>query len=204
MAAEKLKPAQVKEIIRSEIRQLPETRWIQNLRHPSYHLRQPIPVLIEREAGVVTANYGDLDLSGKGGEVKAAISDLCGKIVARYERAEDCADRKDNSPTHEYTFLKQIIVEIQPELVPSERWKEIKQFYQDRLEVIPDVQKGYIKQGTEYVEVIILVSGHSVALIEQLSKIDLEINQKFHPLCFYIEYKRSPHYLDLDNFEQFY
>lgn len=204
MAAEELKPVQVKEIIRSEIRQLPETRWIQNLRHPSYHLRQPIPVLIEREAGVVTANYGDLDLSGKGGEVKAAISDLCGKIVARYERAEDCADRKDNSPTHEYTFLKQIIVEIQPELVTSERWKEIKQFYQDRLEVIPDVQKGYIKQGPEYVEVVILISGHSVKLFEQLAKIDLEINLKFAPLCFSIEYNHSPNSRFLSDFERFY
>ena len=28
MAAEELKPLQVKEIIRSEIRQLPETRWM--------------------------------------------------------------------------------------------------------------------------------------------------------------------------------
>ena len=204
MAAEELKPVQVKEIIRSEIRQLPETRWIQNLRHPSYHLRQPIPVLIEREAGVVTANYGDLDLSGKGGEVKAAISDLCGKIVACYERAEDCADRKDNSPTHEYTFLKQIIVEIQPELVPSERWKGIKQFYQDRLEVIPDVQKGYIKQGPEYVEVVILISGHSVKLFEQLAKIDLEINLKFAPLCFSIEYNHSPNSRFLSDFERFY
>ena len=44
MATEELKPVQVKDIIRSEIRQLRETRWIQNLRHPSYHLRQPIPV----------------------------------------------------------------------------------------------------------------------------------------------------------------
>ena len=61
MAAEELKPLQVKEIIRSEIRQLPETRWIQNLRHPSYHLRQPIPILIEREGDVVAANYDDLD-----------------------------------------------------------------------------------------------------------------------------------------------
>lgn len=80
----------------------------------------------------------------------------------------------------------------------------MKQFYRDKLEVIPDVQKGYIKQRREFVEVIILVSGHSVELIEQLSKIDLEINQKFHPLRFYIEYKRSLKYLDLDDFERFY
>ena len=29
----------------------PETRWIQNLRHPSYQLRQPIPIVIERSGG---------------------------------------------------------------------------------------------------------------------------------------------------------
>lgn len=201
MATEELKPLQVKEVIRSEFRQLPETRWIQNLRNPSYHLRQPIPILIESEDDVVTANYDDLDLSGKGGDVKAAISDLCGKIVARYEG--ECADQKSDSPTQEHSFLRQIVVEIQPELVSSQLWEEVKQFYRERLEVIPDVLKGYIKLRQEYVEVIILVSGHSVALIEQLSKIDLEINQKFHPLRFYVEYKRSPHYLDLDNFEQF-
>ena len=204
MATEELKPVQVKDIIRSEIRQLPETRWIQNLRHPSYHLRQPIPILIEREGDGVTANYDDLGLSGRGESAKAAILDLCGKIVACYEGARECADRNDDSPTQEYTFLRQVIVEIQPELVSSLLWKEVKQFYRERLEVIPDVQKGYIKQGQEYVEVIILVSGHSVTLIEQLSKIDLEINRKFRPLCFYIEYKRSLGYLDLDDFEQFY
>ena len=164
MATEELKPVQVKDIIRSEIRQLPETRWIQNLRHPSYHLRQPIPVLIEREGDGVTANYDDLGLSGRGESAKAAILDLCGKIVACYEGARECADRNDDSPTQEYTFLRHIIVEIQPELVSSQLWKEVKQFYRDRLEVIPDVQKGYIKQGQEYVEVIILVSGHSVTL----------------------------------------
>lgn len=67
MATEELKPLQVKEVIRSEIRQLPETRWIQNLRHSSYHLRHPIPILIERTGDVIAASYDDLDLSGKGG-----------------------------------------------------------------------------------------------------------------------------------------
>ena len=202
MATEELKPLQVREAIRSELRQLPETRWIQNLRHPSYCLRQPIPILIKRDDDVVTANYDDLDLSGKGGDVKAAISDLCGKIVARYEG--ECADQKADSSPQEHTFLRQIVVEIQPELVSSQLWEEVKQFYRERLEVIPDVQKGYVKQEPEYVRAIILVSGHSVKLLEQLAKIDLEINRKFRPLCFYIEYERSLKYLDLDDFERFY
>ena len=45
MTLEDFKPSEIKEIIRSELRQLPETHWVQNLRHPSYHLRQPIPIL---------------------------------------------------------------------------------------------------------------------------------------------------------------
>ena len=85
MTLEDLKPLQVKEIIRSEFRQISETRWIQNLRHPSYQLRQPVPVLIERAGDVVTANYDDVDLCGTGDSVRAAISDLCAKIVAYYE-----------------------------------------------------------------------------------------------------------------------
>ena len=202
MATEELKPLQVREAIRSELRQLPETRWIQNLRNPSYCLRQPIPILIKREDDVVTANYDDLDLSGKGEDVKAAISDLCGKIVARYEG--ECADQKGDSPTQEHSFLRHIVVEIQPELVSSQLWEEVKQFYRERLEVIPDVLKGYIKLEPEYVRAIILVSGHSVKLLEQLAKIDLEINRKFRPLCFYIEYERSLKYLDLDDLERFY
>ena len=204
MAAEELKPLQVEDIIRSEFRQLPETRWIQNLRHPSCHLRQPIPILIEREDGAVSASYDDLDLSGEGGDVAGAISDLRGKIVARYEEMRECADQNGDSPTGGYAFLKQIIVEIQPELVSSKRWKEVKRCYRERLAMIPDVRKGFIKQGQKYVEVIILISGHSVKLLEQLAKIDLEINQKFRPLWIHVEYERSLEYLNLADFEQFY
>ena len=204
MAAEELKTSQIQDIIRSEFRQLPETRWVQNLRHPSYRLRQPIPILIERTGDIVTANYDDLELSGKGEDIKSAISDLCGKIVTCYEGARECANRNGDSPTRQYTFLRQIIVEIQPESVCPDRWKEVKQFYRERLEMIPDVRGGYIKQGQEYVEVIILVSSHSVKLIERLAKIDLEINQKFRPLWFHVEYERSLEYLNLEDFEQFY
>ena len=54
----------------------PETRWIQNLRHPSYQLRQAIPIVVEREGEVVTANYDDLELQATGDDLKAAISRL--------------------------------------------------------------------------------------------------------------------------------
>ena len=200
MAAEELKPLQVKEIIRSEIRQLPETRWIQNLRHPSYHLRQPIPILIEREGDVVAANYDDLDLSGKGEDVKSAISDLCGKIVACYNGARESADRNADSPTQENTFLRQIIVEIQPAA-----WDEVKELYRDRLKGFSYVQKVYINISMpDYAAVIIILSEESVDRIEQLAEIDLEINLKFRPLYFFVEYESSEDNLDLKNFVRFY
>ena len=200
MAAEELKPLQVKEIIRSEIRQLPETRWIQNLRHPSYHLRQPIPILIEREGDVVAANYDDLDLSGKGEDVKSAISDLCGKIVACYDGARESADRNADSPTQENTFLRQIIVEIQPAA-----WDEVKELYRERLKGFSYVQKVYINISMpDYAAVIIILSEESVDRIEQLAEIDLAINLKFRPLYFFVEYESSEDNLDLKNFVRFY
>ena len=194
MALENLTPSQVKEIIRSEFRQLPETHWIQNLRHPSYHLRQPIPILIERADDTVTATYDDVELYGTGDNVKAAMSDLCAKIVARYEELRESAAK-----SQEHTFLKQIIEEIEP---PA--WQELKQLYKERLGKIPYVKKGYIKINGKDADVIIAISEYSVDRIKQLAKIDLEINLKFRPLYFHVEYKRSEKDLELNGFECFY
>ena len=194
MALENLKSSQVKEIIRAEFRQLPETHWIQNLRHPSYHLRQPIPILIERAEEAVTATYDDIELCGTGDSVKAAMSDLCAKIVARYE-----ALGENSAKSEECTFLKQIIEEIEP---PA--WQELKQLYREKLEAIPYVQKGYIKIDGEDADVIIVISEYSVTRIEQLAGIDLEINLKFRPLYFHVEYKLSGKDLQLDDFDRFY
>ena len=194
MTLEDLKPLQVKEIIRSEFRQLPETRWVQNLRHPSYQLRQPIPILIERADNAVTATYDDVELCGTGDSVRAAISDLCTKIVAYYEGL-----RESPAKSQEYTFLKQIIEEIQPKA-----WEEVKQLYREKLEGIPYVQKGYIKIDGKDADVIIVLSEESVEIIKQLAQIDLEINLKFRPLYFFVEYESSEDYLELDDFERFY
>ena len=194
MTLEDLKPLQVKEIIRSEFRQLPETRWVQNLRHPSYQLRQPIPILIERADDAVTATYDDVELCGTGDSVRAAISDLCTKIVAYYEELEESAAK-----SQEYTFLKQVIEEIQPKA-----WEEVKQLYREKLEGIPYVQKGYIKIDGKDADVIIVLSEESVEIIKQLAQIDLEINLKFRPLYFFVEYESSEDYLELDDFERFY
>ena len=194
MTLEDLKPLQVKEIIRSEFRQLPETRWVQNLRHPSYQLRQPIPILIEKADDAVTATYDDVELCGTGDSVRTAISDLCTKIVAYYEELEESAAK-----SQEYTFLKQVIEEIQPKA-----WEEVKQLYREKLEGIPYVQKGYIKIDGKDADVIIVLSEESVEIIKQLAQIDLEINLKFRPLYFFVEYESSEDYLELDDFERFY
>jgi hypothetical protein len=191
---EDLKPLQVKEIIRSEFRQLPETRWVQNLRHPSYQLRQPIPILIEKADDAVTATYDDVELCGTGDSVKAAMSDLCTKIVARYEELEE-----STAKSQEYTFLKRIIEEVEPLA-----WQELKQLYKEKLEEIPYVQEGYIKIEGNDADVIIVLSEYSVDRIERLAEIDLEINLKFRPLYFFVEYKLSENYLELDDFDRFY
>ena len=194
MTLEDLKPLQVKEIIRSEFRQLPETRWVQDLRHPSYHLRQPIPILIERADDTVTATYDDVELCGTGDSVKEAMSDLCAKIVARYEELGESAAK-----SQEYTFLKRIIEAVEP---PA--WQELKQLYREKLEEISYVQEGYIKIDGNNTDVILVLSEYSVDRIEQLAEIDLEIDRKFRPLYFFVEYKLSEDYLELDDFERFY
>ena len=185
---------EIEERIRSELRQLPETHWVQNLRHPTYHLRQPIPILIERADGTVTATYDDVELCGTGDSVKAAMSDLCGKIVARCEKLGESTVK-----SQEYKFLKQIIEEVEP---PA--WQELKQLYKEKLEEIPCVQEGYIKIEGNDADVIIVISEYSVDRIEQLAGIDLEINLKFRPLSFFVEYKLSENYLELDDFDRFY
>ncbi len=193
MTLENLKPLQMKEIIRSEFRQLPETRWIQNLRHPSYHLRQPIPISIERAGDAVTATYDDAELCGTGDNAKAAISDLCAKIVARYEELGESPAK-----SQEHTFLKRIIEEVEP---PA--WQELKQLYKEKLEAISYVQEGYIKIDNNNADVVIILAEESVDRIKRLAKIDLEINLKFRPLYFHVEYKLSENYLELDDFDRF-
>ena len=186
--------SEIREIIRSELRQIPETHLVQNLRHPAYHLRQPIPILIEKTGEVVTATYDDVELGGTGDDIRAAISDLCTKIIARYEELGESAAK-----SQEYTFLKRIIEEVE-----SPAWQELKQLYKEKLEEIPYVKEGYIKIDGNNADVVIVLSEYSVDRIEQLAEIDLEINLKFRPLSFFVEYKFSEDYLELNDFECFY
>ena len=196
MSVEKLETIRVE----TGITKPPETRWIQNLRHPSYQLRQPIPIVIERAGDIVTANYDDLELQATGDDVKAAISHLCGQIVAYYEQAKNSSDREGNLSTQQDSFLKQIIVETQPKA-----WEEIKQLYVEKLKAYPYVDKGYINiSAPDYADVIIVLSDESANRIAQLAQIDLEINLKFHPLNFSVEYESSEDYLDLSDYDRFY
>ena len=181
-------------IIRSELPQPPETHWVQNLRHPSYQLRQPIPVLVESTGDSVTASYEDVELCGNGVSVKAAILDLCAKIVAHYEEL-----KANGRQSQEYTFLQHIIEEIQP---PA--WEDFKHLYREKLKALPYVQKGYINIDGQNADVVIILSEESVEKIEQLATIDLDLYQRFDPLCFRVEYENSTDYLELDDFECFY
>ena len=185
--------------VNTSIAQPPETRWIQNLRHTSYQLRQAIPIVIERMDDIVIAHYDDLGLNGGGVDVQAAISDLCGKIVADYEEAQTSAGRENNPPARSRAFLKQIIVETQPKA-----WDEIKRLYREKLKAFPYVDKGYIHiSAPDYADVFIILSDESSDRIVELAQIDLEINLKFRPLYFCVEYQSSEEYLDLSNFERF-
>ena len=130
MTREELKPTQIREIIRSEFRQIPEIRWIQNIRNPAYHLRHPIPITIERAEDAVTTTYHDVDLCGTGDSVEAAISDFFAKFVAHYEALRETLDK-----SHESTFLKRIVEEIE-----SPAWQELKRLYREKLEVTSYVQ----------------------------------------------------------------
>lgn len=95
--------------------------------------------------------------------------------------------------------LKQTIEEFQP---PA--WQELKQLYGEQLEEVPYVQKGYIEIEGKAADVIIVISEYSVDRIKQLARIDLEINKKFRPLYFHVEYKLSEKDLELDDFDRFY
>ena len=141
-----------------------------------------------------TATYDDVGLYGTGDSVKAAISDLCAKIVARYEELGESAAK-----SQEYAFLKRII-----EKVESPAWQELKQLYKEKLKEILYVQKSYIKIDDNNADVVIVLSEYSVDRIKRLAEIDLEINKKFHPLYFFVEYKLSENYLELDDFDRFY
>jgi hypothetical protein len=119
---------------------------------------------------------------------------LCAKIVAHYEELQ-----ANGVKSQEYTFLKQIIEEIQP---PA--WEDFKQLYQEKLKEIPYVRRGYMKIDGNNADVFIIISEYSLDRIEELVGIDHELNMKFRPLYFVAHYELSEEYLELGDFERFY
>ena len=89
------------------------TIFIQNLRHPSYHLRCPIPILIEYNDDVIIATYHDIDMYGTGVDMQEALSDLCAAIVEYFETLKDDEGNLGLLTSRHYAFLKQIIEENQ-------------------------------------------------------------------------------------------
>ena len=193
-------------IIPPEFRQFPETNWFQDPQYSPDQLHQLIPILIEREDNVVTAAYDDVQLHGIGSGVHVAISYSCTRIVAYSEELKVSVNRSGDLPLENYHSnlpLKDMFRQIMGEVEPKE-WQELKQLYREKLEEIPYVQEGYINIDGNNADVILVLSEYSVDRIEQLAEIDLEINLKFRPLSFFVEYKFSEDYLELNDFECFY
>jgi len=101
-----------KEIIEHQgpdVKSQPYTIFIENLRHPPYCFRHPIPVLIERDGDTIIATYHDVDIHGTGGNVQEALDDLCAAIIEYYERLKADYGNLSKNPSQEYAILKQII-----------------------------------------------------------------------------------------------
>ena len=196
----------INKIISSEIRQFAEIDWSQDRQYPSDELHQLTPISIEKEDNVVTATYDDGQLHGIGSGASVTISHSYTRIVAYFEELKVTANHLGDLPVENYHSnlpLKDMFRQIMGEVEPKE-WQELKQVYGKRLEEIPHVQKGYIKIDGNDADVIIVLSEYSVDRIEQLAEIDLEIDRKFRPLHFFVEYKLLEDYLELNDFERFY
>jgi len=108
---------EIRELFREVVKhqkEQPYTIFIENLRHPSYRPRHPIPILIERNDENVYATYHDLDMQGSGRDVSEALDDLCAGIIQDYEALRD--EPKEISG-QKYAHLKQII-EVKTETNP--------------------------------------------------------------------------------------
>ena len=71
--------------------------------------------------------------------------------------------------------------------------------------MFPFVDKGFINiSAPDYADVIIIVSDDSSDRILQLAEFDLEINQKYRPLFFFVQYELSEDVLELSDYDRFY
>jgi hypothetical protein len=178
----------------------PETRWIQNLRHPSYHLREPIPIVVERNQGTTLATYDDIGVSTEGKDIQDAITKLCAAIVAAYEKLKQSKPPLEDSATHQYAFLEQI---IQEKPVQSFSWEELTGFYREHLKKFQFVKAGYIHTDGKYAELIIRLADFSVDWIEELAQIELDVVERWPDIRFDVEYITET-ISSIDNLARFY
>jgi len=90
----------------------PYTIFIENLRHPSYRFRHPVPILIERREDTVIATYHDLDMQGTGRDISEALDSLCAGIIQYYEALKNevpIESEQSGISSQKYAHLKRII-----------------------------------------------------------------------------------------------
>ena len=85
---------------------------------------------------------------------------------------------------------------------PNVSWEKVRRFYQDKLKAIASVQAAYIRIDGDFAEIIIQIEGHSLDLIKELARIEVQISDQFPDLYFNVEYERED--ITADNFERFY
>ena len=132
----------------------PYTIFIENLRHPSYRFRHPVPVLIERNDDTVIATYHDLDMQDTGRDVSEALDDLCAGIIQYYEALKDeipIEGEQSRISSQKYAHLKQII-EVKAETNPWLKYAGMFADDPDFDEVLKDIEAHRKELDEEYIK----------------------------------------------------
>jgi predicted RNase H-like HicB family nuclease len=85
--------------------------FLQNLRHPSYILKQPLSVTLESEDSEIVASCYDVNMYGCGDSEEEAIDDLCSVLVEYYETLKEDKEKLGIIPKKHWGFLSSIIEE---------------------------------------------------------------------------------------------
>ena len=123
---------QIREVVKHQ-REQPYTIFIENLRHPPYRFRHPIPILIERNDEKVYATYYDIDMQGTGRNVSEALDDLCAGIIQYYEALKDnvsIVGEESEISSQKYAHLKSII-ELEAQSAETNPWLKIRGIFAD-------------------------------------------------------------------------
>jgi len=84
---------------------------IQNLRNPSYILKQPLSVTLESEGTEISATCYDVNMYGCGDSEEEAIDDFCCVLVEYYESLREDREKLGAIPKKYWLFLSSIIEE---------------------------------------------------------------------------------------------